>query len=223
MKRSGLLVIILLLSACGGSLPPPDWKLNAQSGLEAYDKQYLDGNTRLAELNFDKAKAAVARSGRLDMLARIELARCATRTAALDFDACPNYAPLAAEARPGERAYAEFLAGRWSGIDTQALPAHYAGLLSAGNDSARLGALAEMKSPQARLIGAALLFKQGALSPAGIALAIDTASERGWRRPLLAWLRVEAKRAEAAGDKDAIDRLQKRIELVLAATPAMAQ
>lgn len=223
MKRNGALVMLLLLSACGGSLPPPDWKLNAQSGLEAYDKHYLDGNTRLAELNFDKAKAAVAHSGRLDLVARIELARCATRTAALDFDACPGYQALAAEAEPGERAYAEFLAGRWTGIDAKTLPAHYAEMLAAGNDSARLDALAGIKSPQARLIAAALLFKQGALGPAGIGLAIDTASERGWRRPLLAWLRVEAKRAEAAGDKDAVARLNKRIELVLAGKPAMAE
>lgn len=222
-RRPGLRHLALLaplwLGACGGSLPPPDWKMNAQSALEAHAKFYLGGDTALAELNFAKARAAIAHSGRLDLIARAELARCASHTAALDFDDCPGFKALAAEAAPAETAYAEFLAGRWQTLDRSALPKHYSDLLGAGEAAARSQALAGIKEPQARLIAAASLFKQGELNPAGIELAIDTASERGWRRPLLAWLRVGLSHAEGVGDTASMARYRKRIELVLASQP----
>lgn len=217
------LIWALALAACGGSLPPPDWKLNARSGLEGHAKHYLEGDTRLAELHFDRARSAIAHSGRLDLLARAELARCATRAAALVYDDCPGYRALAADAMPAERAYAEFLAGRWTNLDAKALPEQYAGLLGARDDNSRVAALGKIQDPQARLIGAALLFRQGALSPSGIALAIDSASEHGWRRPLLAWLRVEEKRAESGGDKTASEALRRRIEVILASKPNLRE
>jgi hypothetical protein len=217
------LLAVLALTACGGSLPPPDWKMNAQAGLEAYEKHYLEGDSRLAELNFDKARAAIAHSGRLDILARAELARCATRVAALNYDDCPGYQSLAGDAAPAERAYSELLAGRWAGLDTTLLPAQYRGLPGARDDASRFEALVTMKDPQSRLIAAGLLFRQAALPPQGIALAVETASERGWRRPLLTWLRIQAQRAETAGDKEALAASRKRIDLVLGGKPPIAE
>lgn len=226
-RGSGLaatcLIAILMLTACGGSLPPPDWQLNARGGIEAYDKHYLSGDTRLAEFNQAKARSAIAASGRLDILARAELARCAARTAALAFDECPAYRALESDAAPPERAYARFLAADWSGLDAKTLPPHYGALVGARDDSARLDALRAIKDPLPRLIGAGLLFRQTDLPPEGIALAIDTASERGWRRPLLAWLRVAERRAEAGGDGDALAALRRRIALVLSVKPPMSE
>jgi hypothetical protein len=45
--------------------------------------------------------------------------------------------------------------------------------------------------------------------------AVNTASSQGWRRPLLAWLRVQLQRAQAAGAEQEAARIQRRIELVL--------
>jgi len=59
-----------------------------------------------------------------------------------------------------------------------------------------------------------VLFQAGKASPAMIALAADTASAQGWRRPLLAWLKVQALRAEQAGEADEAQRLRRRLELV---------
>lgn len=204
------LIALLALAACAGSPPPPDWKMNAQAGLESFQKHYLDGNAKLAELNYAKARAEAARTGRPDLIARVELARCGIRAAALEFDDCPGYQAVKDGAAPAEQAYAEFLAGRWQGLDAKQLPAHYGPVLKAGGEAN----LAEVKDPAARLIAAAVLLQTGRITPAGIAGAVDTASERGWRRPLLAWLGVELKRAEAAGDRDAAARIQRRIDLV---------
>ncbi len=45
-----------------------------------------------------------------------------------------------------------------------------------------------------------------------IALAADTASAQGWRRPLLAWLGVQALRAERAGAMEEAARLRRRMK-----------
>jgi primosomal protein N'' len=68
--------------------------------------------------------------------------------------------------------------------------------------------------PLSRLIAVAVLFQAGKASPPMIDAAIETASAQGWRRPLLAWLKVQAMRAEKAGDAAETQRLQRRIALV---------
>lgn len=213
----------VLLAACGGSLPPPDWKLNTQSGLESFTKHYLDGNAKLADLNFAKARNEASRTGRPDLIARLELARCGVRAAALEFDACTAFEDLRASAGTAEEAYAGFLAGAWQSLDAGHLPPQYGGVLKADADAARTETLAGIKDPVSRLIAAGVLFRMGQLPPAGIVAAVETASAQGWRRPLLAWLGIQLKRAEAAGDSQAAAAIRQRMDLVAASSaPAKA-
>ena len=209
--RALLLAALLLLAACAGAPAPPDWQANAQQALRNFSAAYYAGNTRLAAQEFARARAEIASTGRLDLLARAELVRCAARMASLAFDDCAGFQALAADAGAEERAYAAFLAGRWQGLDAALLPAQHRALLAGAADA---GALAGMADPMSRLVAAGVLFRLGRLAPAGIAAAAETASANGWRRPLLAWLGVQAGRAEAAGDRDEAARIRRRIELV---------
>ncbi|MFZ5484420.1 MAG: hypothetical protein ACOZB0_09340 [Pseudomonadota bacterium] len=210
MTRLLAWLLPLLLAACASAPPPPDWKLNAQGALEAHHGHYLDGHTRLADLSYAKARAEVARTGRPDLAARVALARCGVRAAALVFDDCPDYRAVAEAAAATERHYAGFLSGDWTGVEAAALPEAYRPLLA----RPEVATLAEVRDPVSRLIGAGVLFRQGRLPPEGLTLAIDTASEQGWRRPLLAWLGVALARAREAGDSPAVARLTARIALV---------
>ena len=64
------------------------------------------------------------------------------------------------------------------------------------------------KRPEPRVI------RPDDIDPQGIASAVEISSSQGWRRPLLAWLGVQLKRAEQAGDSETAARLKRRIELV---------
>src|SRR5438876_555838 len=68
--------------------------------------------------------------------------------------------------------------------------------------------------PLARLVAFGIQLRAGTITPQGIAAAVDIASSQGWRRPLLAWLGVQLKRAQDAGDSETAARLKRRIELV---------
>ena len=84
----------------------------------------------------------------------------------------------------------------------------------AGKDGMPASAVQDITDPLSRLIAAALLFHAGKADPAVIAVAADTASAQGWRRPLLAWLQVQAQLAERAGANEEVQRLQRRIDLI---------
>ena len=212
--RAPACLALALLAGCASTPAPPDWQANAEAALRHYGAAYFAGNERLAQQEFALARGEIAKTGRPDLLARAELVRCAARVASLEFDDCPGYQTLAADAGKAERAYADFLAGRWQGLDAVQLPPQHRPLLGGTPDAA---ALAAIKDPQSRLVAAGVLFRTGRLSPAGISAAAKTASDAGWRRPLLAWLGVQAKRADTAGDRDEAARLRRRIELVLGA------
>ncbi|MCP5279831.1 MAG: hypothetical protein H6935_15970 [Thiobacillus sp.] len=209
----GLLVVVLALTGCAGSPPPPDWKMNAVSLLEHFQARWLEGDSKAADLALEKSRKEIASTGRLDLLARVELAACGTRAAALDFSPCQAYTALATEAAAHDKVYAQFIGGDWSGLDARLLPPHYAGVASAKDAAAANKAVARIKDPLPRLIAAGLLLRQERAEPATLALATETASERGWRRPLLTWLEVQLKRAQAAGDHSAVTHLKRRIDL----------
>lgn len=211
-------ICALVLGACASKPVPPAWQGNAFSALKGFTSDYLSGNTRLAEFEFARARSEMASTGRADLVARAELTRCATRVASLEFDNCAGYQPLAQDAGAPEQAYASYLTGQWTGLNAALLPEqHRAVVLNAAS-----GKLDSIEDPLARLVAAGTLLQTGQLTPADITTATETASSQGWRRPLLAWLGVQLKRANAGGDQAAAARLQRRIDLVLQA-PAKTQ
>jgi len=209
--RAPALLAAVLLAACAGGPPPPDWQIEAHAALERYARHELEGNRRLAEQDFARAKSALARTGRADLLARAELTRCALRVASLEFGPCTGFEPLRVDAPAAERAYAEFLAG--GRPDAALLPEAYRAF--AGGGAAGAAALASIDSTRSRLIVAGVLFRTQRLAPDATAVAIETAASEGWRRPLAAWLEVEIARATRAGDTEHAARLQRRLARVL--------
>lgn len=211
----------LLLSACASQPPTPDWQANAFAALKEFSAAYLSGNSRVADAELARAKSEIARTGRADLMARAELTRCAVRVASLEFDACASYQPLAPDVTPQEQAYAAFLTGQWTSLNPELLPAQYRAWVSTvvtrGNAAtpAPVSQLITLEDPLARLVAAGVLLQTQRLSPADITQATQTASDQGWRRPLLAWLGVQRQQADAAGDSASSARLQQRINLVL--------
>jgi len=181
-----LVLGLLLVVGCGGT-QPLQWQSDAAQAMASFQRAYLTGETARAEAEFRAARSQLASTGRADLVARAELVRCATRSASLEFDECPGFVALR-DATPENVRYAEYLLGK---------SAHR------GSDE-----------PLSRLVAESIRFRSGGIDPAGIARAVDIASAQGWRRPLLAWLGVQLKRAEAAGDNETAERIRRRMALV---------
>ena len=206
--------LLMLLAACSSGPAAPDWQTNAKAALDRAVAAYLAGDTRIANVEFDIARRELASTGRADQVALAELARCAVRVASLDVQPCEGFEKLRPDATASERAYADFLANRLQPQDIALLPEQYRRVATAGPGSdAALAALKDVANPLSRLVATGVLFQDGRTNPAAIALAVDTASAQGWRRPLLAWLGVQLALAEKAGDQASVEQLRRRIAL----------
>jgi len=209
------LVLVLLLTACSSAPPVPEWQSNAKSALDRAVAAYLAGDTRVANAEFDLARRELARTGRADQVALAELTRCAVQVASLDFSPCEGFEKLRPDASAAERAYADYLANRLQPKDGALLREQHRVFVAAElSGDAATSALKGIDDPLARLVATGVLFQAGRANPAAIALAVDTASAEGWRRPLLGWLGVQLALAEKAGDKTSAEQLRRRIALV---------
>jgi hypothetical protein len=207
-----MLMLASLLAACASGPTPPAWQADAKGALDRSTAAYLAGETKASDAEMERARRTLTSTGRVDLLARAELMLCAARVASLVFEPCERFEALRTDAPAAERAYADHLAARvLSRDDIARLPAAQQAV--AGGE-ASLPGVQSIDDPQARLIAVAVLFQAGKASPQMIDAATETASAQGWRRPLLAWLKVQAMRAEKSGDATETQRLQRRIALV---------
>jgi hypothetical protein len=214
-NRRLLAVALVALAGCAGTPVPPDWQTNAKSALEHATSAYLQGHSALEASEFARARREIAATGRADLLARAELMRCASHVASLDFEPCHGFEALRSDASPAELAYAAYLGGSIGAPQRSLLPVHHRLLADASlSPTAARAALQDIADPLARLVGAALLLRAGRADSPTFTLAIDTASAQGWRRPLLAWLHVHLRGAEATGDTTLTEQLRRRIRLV---------
>jgi hypothetical protein len=186
--RNPAAVAFLLLWSCAGAPPSPEWQANAAGALQSFQQRYLTGDTQGADDDFARARFELTATGKADVVARAELVRCAVQVASLVFEPCKGFEALRDGAAREELAYADYLQGKIT--------------RTAANE------------PLARLVAYGVDMRSGRIDPQGIAAAVDIASAQGWRRPLLAWLGVQLKRAQDAGDSETAARLKRRIELV---------
>ncbi|HEU4850835.1 MAG TPA: hypothetical protein VFT37_01630 [Telluria sp.] len=214
MKRLTLIIAGCALAACSSKPVPPAWKANAYGSINSFSNAYLRGDTSIAETEFARARAEVSSTGRPDLVARTELVRCAAQVASLDFGNCEGYQALAQDAAPEERSYAAYIGGRWQDVNVALLAEQHRPVVTGGTAVA-------VQDPLARLVAAGALMRAGRITPADITAAVETASAQGWRRPLLAWLGVQLKRAQAAGDTVAAAQIQRRIDLAGSMKPAV--
>lgn len=209
VSLAGFLVLSAALSAsCASGPKPPDWQLEAKGAMERSVAAYMEGNSRVEQAELARARSQLARTGRADLLATAELLHCATRVASLVLEPCAGFEALRPDAAEAQRAYADYLLGQVSPQGIALLPAPQRAA-AAGN----AGTVQGIADPLSQLVAAGVLLRTGKANPALIAQAIDTASAQGWRRPLLAWLNVQAQRAELAGEADAAATLRRRIKI----------
>lgn len=212
---------LVLLAGCASGPPVPDWQADAHAAQQLAFSAELDGNTRVAQAEWRRAREAVARTAQPALVARMELSRCAVQQAALGLQPCQPFQLLAVDAAPGDSAYMRYLEGHPLQADIVLLPPAYQPVAQALLQPVPRPAgqwaetLQQQSDPLARLVAASVLVRTGRSDAAVLQLAVDTASGQGWRRPLLAWLTLQAQTARQAGQTELADRAERRRALLL--------
>ncbi len=213
LNKSWALGAMALLAACAGP-PTPEWQANAHSAAQRATRAFLEGADRVADAEWRTAQSELARTAQPQQVLRGALVRCAVEQSALQAHACsPGAAGLQHAAAP-DIAYARYLAAEATPADVPLLPAAHQAVAAAllANTAADLQTI---KDPLSRLVAASVVLK--ARGPEGglLQTAVDTSSAQGWRKPLLAWLRLQLQAAQQQGNTPLVQATERRIAVLL--------
>ena len=191
MKKLSFIVIIFLICACG-SKQIPEWKDTSSKQLESYKHYFLTNKETSSEPHFLKAKKAIARSNDLNLLGTAYLIRYALYISVLeDFDDTDflRLNKLQPDAR--NFSYYNFIKGNFQTADYNLVPSHYSKLLKAAQCKDLVMAIREIRSiadPLSQIVACGVWVKYLPYDENILQIAINTAAENGWGKPLFAYL-----------------------------------
>lgn len=207
-----LITLTLLLSACSSGPTVPDWQIDTQTAMARYTQHYLEGRSKLALASFEKARNASAATANINAVAHLELVKCGVAIAALDTSPCTGYTILAQHNSDATDAnYYRFLTGDNQHLDKTLLPSQYQPWLQAQTMNDINTAIGQIADPLSRLVAVSISYIHQKYDAKTLQIAIDTASAQGWRRPLLAYLRLQEKNTQ---DPLLLQQIRARIELL---------
>ena len=213
-----LMMFSILLVGCGSSKPVPDWTYASFNQLDNYKKSCLIGKERIAEAYFNKAVDEIKSSGDLDILARAYLTKYAVQVAVLEaFDGREYLRIDAVEPVLQNKNFYSFLKGAFDNVDEKLLPQQYAGFFrtfKSGKKDAVAYEISKMENPLSKLIAIGLLVKKDKYDEIDLKLAIDIASEKGWKKALLAYLGKLQSFYKTNTQQDKAANVEKRIQLI---------
>ena len=218
MKKYFVIFMLLFIYACGGSQAIPQWKDTASRQLENYKINFLTDKENIDEPHFIKARNAISSNNDLQLLAKAYLMKYALHTAVLeDFDDRDFLRIDKLEPNVANRAYYDLLKGNISQLNETNLKPAYQKLLHLMRDknvSAATKEIASIDDPLSRLIACGIWVKYMPYNENIIKLAIDTASQDGWRRPLWAYLNKLQKYYLDRQETDKAENIKERLELL---------
>ncbi|MFH2119956.1 MAG: hypothetical protein ABIJ25_06110 [Pseudomonadota bacterium] len=213
-----LLFPVLLLAGCGAK-PAPVWIAAGHKQLETFKQDFLTGREPpITEIHFRKAVEEIKKGGDADLLGKAWLTRMALQVAVREEMEEGGYLKTeAAEAVPANRNFYRFLKGDAATVDVSLLPEPYRPFWMAfrSGDAAKAAvAIAAIEDPLPRLIAAGLAVSHRLENDAILQIAVETASQNGWKRALFAWLERLQSSHEAAGDAAKASAIQSRIDMM---------
>jgi hypothetical protein len=217
-KYFGLLVLVLIMAGCG-SRPVPVWIAAGHQQLETFKNDFLTGRPPLiTEAHFRKAVEEIKKGGDLDLLGKAWLTRMALQVAVLEEIAEGEYGKIAAALPvPANRNFHLFLTGKSGMADDALLPEQYRPFLKAlqnGDAAGVLRRIMEIDDPLSRLIAAGLVVRSGPENESLLQAAVETASQNGWKRALIAWLERLRRFHEKSGEVAQAAMVRQRIDLI---------
>ncbi len=217
MRNLFVITLFMFICACS-SQPIPQWKDTSSRQLENYKVNFLADKEDATEPHFAQAKKAISSNNDLNLLATIYLNKYALHTAALEdfydgeFLRIDKLQPNAAN-----RAYYHLLKGNFGQIEPDKLPANYSKLLPLMADknlSAATREIAAISDPLSRLVACGVWIKYLPYDENILQLAIDTAAQYGWRRPLWAYLTHLKKFYSERLETSKAENIRERLELL---------
>lgn len=217
MRKLSVIVLIFIICACG-SKQIPEWKDTSSKQLESYKNYFLTNKESSSEPHFAKAKKAIARSNDLNLLGTAYLIRYALYISVLeDFDDTDFLRIHKLQPDAKNFSYYNFIKGNFQTTDYSLLPAHYSKLLKPAQQKDLVMAVREIsriEDPLARLVASGIWVKYLPYDESILQIAIKTAADNGWGKPLFAYLTKLQQYYLDHDEKAKAESIKERLELL---------
>jgi hypothetical protein len=188
---------IIFLLSCSSKEQPYKWQANCASAFAAFSQSFLKDDRIGSQSELDLALTSAKSSANLEQLGSIYLGSCALNKAVGIKDNCSRYQKIAHLINVASlHAYYQLLNNQSPQID--ALPSQYQGFAKAiirGNYPQAFEAIIDIKKPTSQLIAAALIKEH--LSNAQRVQILNIASQYGYKKAVIFWLKEHAKYSHA--------------------------
>jgi hypothetical protein len=216
--RKILCLFFCLLTLVGCGPKPIPWIAAGYQQMENFKTDFLTGRSPIVtDMHFKKAVEEIKKSGDLGRLGKVWLTRMALQVAVLEEIEEGDYPKVeAAQSVPANRNFYLFLKGDRA-ADDALLPSQYRPFLKVlrGGNAPEAGlAVAKIDDPLSRLIAAGLTVRRHPENETLLRAAVETASQNGWKRALLAWLKRLGAFYEASGETSKAAAVRRRINLI---------
>ncbi len=154
MAKVKWLAVVVLLAACAGGPPAPDWQANATAALDRAVAAYLVGDTQVANdrVRSRPPRTRTHRSRRPGCTGGADTLRGTGRVAWMS-DRAKDSKSCGPTHLPAERAYADYLAGRVQASDIAFLPEQHRSIRRAGPQRRRGRRSVEVRRRSAGPVG----------------------------------------------------------------------
>ena len=160
--------------------------------MESYKHYFLTDKESPSEPHFVKAKKSIARSNDLNLLGTAYLIKYGLYISVLeDFDDADFLRINKLQPDATNFSYYNFIKGNFLAADNSLLPAHYSILLKWARNKDLAMAVREISSiddPLSRLVACGVWVKYLPYDENILQIAIITAADNGWGKPLFAYL-----------------------------------
>ena len=217
MRKLSIIVLIFLICACG-SKQIPEWQDTSSKQLESYKHYFLTDKETTSEPHFVKAKKAIASSNDLNLLGTAYLIRYALYISALeDFDDTDFLRINKLQPNAKNFSYYNFIKGNFLAADYSLLPDHYSKLLKPAQNKDLGVAVREISSiedPLSRLVACGVWVRYLPYDENILQIAINTAADNGWGKPLFAYLTKLQKYYSDHHETVKAESIKERLELL---------
>ena len=184
------ILIIVIFSGCSFDTPPNDWQYKSVNAFDAYTKNFLSGNDRMAKNDLKRAIAHAKQSADLTSLARVYLGECALDISIGIDNKCQKYKSIEdiVDSKP-LNAYYNFLISNIQKEEITNLVERYkdfALYLKNKEYKKANNEILNMDRVTSQLLAAALLKEK--INKRSISKVIKSASFNGYKKAVLYWL-----------------------------------
>lgn len=191
MRNFLIFAICISIWACS-SQPVPQWQEISSRQLENYKIYFLTDKEDETEPHFVQARKAISANNNIHLLATAYLTKYALHTATLEnYDGTEFMKIDKLQPDAALRAYYNFLTGNFERVETDLLPPAYRKVMPLMLDKNMTAVnikINEITDPLSRLIACGIVVKYLPYDENILQIAINTAADQGWSRPLWAYL-----------------------------------